>query len=341
MKSLYLFLFSFLISIKLLIAQDTFSMVAADSTTREVGSAGASCVDLFAAGFTDPSFLGDLIPDKGAINTQAFYIPTNQNNARTRMLAGDTPAQIIDWLKLNDAGGNSTIRQYGIVGFSGSNVSAAGFTGVNCNNYKNHITGNINGIYYSIQGNILSGQEVLDSMESKFRNATGDLACRLMSALQGANTVGADTRCAPNGTSSLFAFVKVAQEMDMDRNPSLNISVRTRSNSRIEPIDTLQTLFTQKHSCTVNSTNKTNFNSSIKLYPNPSSGKFIVSMNTPYNSSEMPELIVYNILGEVCFNSKIIHPHSEMDVRNLSKGLYYYQIKWNNQIYQTGKYLIE
>ncbi|HQW25226.1 MAG TPA: hypothetical protein PLV75_04695, partial [Saprospiraceae bacterium] len=59
-------------------AQDTFSIVAADSTTREVGSAGASCVDLFAAGLADPSFLGQLLPDTGAINTQAFYLPTNQ-----------------------------------------------------------------------------------------------------------------------------------------------------------------------------------------------------------------------------------------------------------------------
>ena len=49
-------LFSLFISVILstcsttLSAQDTFSIVAADSTTREVGSAGASCVDLFAAG---------------------------------------------------------------------------------------------------------------------------------------------------------------------------------------------------------------------------------------------------------------------------------------------------
>jgi uncharacterized Ntn-hydrolase superfamily protein len=192
-------------------AQDTFSIVALDSATREVGSAGASCVDLFSAGITDASFLGDLIPNIGSINTQASYLAANQNNARTRMLAGDTPAQIIAWLIANDAGGNSTIRQYGIVGFNGLIPSVAAFTGTSCTNYKNHKTGKINGIYYSIQGNILLGQLVIDSIEARFRRAPGDLACKLMAGLQGGKIIGADTRCAPNGTSTLFAFVKVSQ----------------------------------------------------------------------------------------------------------------------------------
>jgi len=129
-------------------AQDTFSIVALDSVTREVGSAGASCVDLFAAGITDASFLGDLLPNLGSINTQASYHATNQNNARTLMLAGDTPAQIIAWLIANDAQNNPSIRQYGIVGFTGLIPSSAAFTGSNCINYKNHRTGKINGIYY-------------------------------------------------------------------------------------------------------------------------------------------------------------------------------------------------
>ncbi len=221
------FIISIVLSIPslLLCAQDTFSIVAADSTTREVGSAGASCVDLFSAGISDATFLGDLLPDTGAINTQAFYLPANQNAARARMRAGDTPVQIISWLAKNDAQDNSTTRQYGIVGFTGANVSAAGFTGVNTDDYKNHITGNIDGIYYSIQGNILLSQEILDSMEYRFRNESGDLACRLMAALQGAKVVGADTRCAPDGTSSLFAFLKVAQPTDSYDNPSFSISV--------------------------------------------------------------------------------------------------------------------
>ena len=250
-------------------AQDTFSIVAADSTSRQVGSAGASCVDLFNTGFSDDSFLGDLLPDTGAINSQAFYIPANQNNARTRMRAGDDPSQIISWLAKNDIQDNSSIRQYGIVGFSGTNVSAAGFTGANTNDYKNHITGSIDGIYYSIQGNILLGQEILDSMESRFRAAEGDLACRLMAALQGAKVVGADTRCTPNGSSSLFAFVKVAEPGDTYGSPSFKLSVRTRNNAGIEPIDSLQSMFNANHACGITNVNQAKKKVTFQIQPNP------------------------------------------------------------------------
>ena len=72
-------------------AQDTFSIVCADSTTREVGSAGASCLDLIAFGIQDASFLGQLFPDTGAVNTQAMYNPQNQQRVAARMKTSDTP----------------------------------------------------------------------------------------------------------------------------------------------------------------------------------------------------------------------------------------------------------
>ena len=54
-----------LLSFTSCIGQDTFSIVAVDPKTGEVGSAGASCVDLtnfpnFATGF-----LGELFPEEG------------------------------------------------------------------------------------------------------------------------------------------------------------------------------------------------------------------------------------------------------------------------------------
>ena len=48
-----------------------------------------------------------------------------------------------------------------------------------------------------------------------------------MAAMQGANIIGADTRCAGFGTSSLFAFLKVAQTDDLPGNPSLLVAVKT------------------------------------------------------------------------------------------------------------------
>ena len=228
-----------------LLSQDTFSIVAVDSITGEVGSAGASCVDMFTTGIPTNDFLAQLIPNVGAINTQAWYIATNQINATNRMNMGDTPNEIINWLILNDIQSKPELRQYGIVAMVNGSPQAAAYTGTSTDNYKNHIIGD----NYAIQGNILLGQEVLDSMEASFLNKSGDLTCKLMAALQGANMVGADTRCSSNGTSSLFAFIKVAQPTDMFGSPSFNISVRTNNNSNIEPIDSLQTHFNLEYNC--------------------------------------------------------------------------------------------
>jgi uncharacterized Ntn-hydrolase superfamily protein len=244
MKKLLLIIFIILF-VKDINSQDTFSIVAIDSITGEVGSAGASCVDMFTTGIPTNDFLGQLIPGLGAINTQAWYIPSNQTNATNRMNMGDTPSQIIDWLVVNDVQSTPELRQYGIVAMVNGSPQAAAYTGTSTENYKNHIIGD----NYSIQGNILLGQEVLDSMEARFMNESGDLTCKLMAALQGANMAGADTRCSGNGTSSLFAFIKVAQPTDMFGSPSFNISVRTHSNSNIEPIDSLQIMFDLSHNC--------------------------------------------------------------------------------------------
>lgn len=328
-------LFSFFASIALsvsslfLCAQDTFSIVAADSTTREVGSAGASCVDLFAAGFDDDSFLGDLLPDTGAINTQAFYLPANQMAARIRMRAGDTPIQIINWLAKNDAQNNSSIRQYGIVGFSGVNASAAGFTGINTNAYKNHITGNIEGIYYSIQGNILLSQAILDSMEYRFRNEKGELACKLMAALQGANVVGADTRCAPDGTSSLFAFLKVAQPDDTYGNPSFSISLRTRDNSGIEPIDSLQVLFNAQLSCVVSDVHEPVSSKLISVYPNPASNEITIKADPSLIGSQY---IISDSSGKDLMIGTFTGDIKMVDIHRFASGMYVLRVGSSHRV---------
>jgi uncharacterized Ntn-hydrolase superfamily protein len=303
-------------------SQDTFSIVAADSLSREVGSAGASCVDLFQFGIADASFLGDLLPDTGAINTQASYLAANQNNARARMRAGDQPAQIISWLTANDVGGNSAVRQYGITGFTGTAVAAAAHTGASCLNYKNHITGNIGGIYYSIQGNILLGQNVLDSMESRFRKAQGDLACRLMAALQGAKMVGADTRCASNNTSSLFAFIKVAQPSDPYGSPSFKLTVKTANNDSIEPIDSLQTLFSTQHSCLVAAIRE-NGKAAFTVWPSPAHDELKVSAGISLNGMSFR---ISNLQGQLLLAGTLSETKIAIGVGELARGFYFLEI---------------
>ena len=108
--------------------QHTFSIVAADPTSKEVGSAGATCLDnIILNGEEGALTISDIIPGKGAINTQAWWSPFNMSAALDRMESGDSPEEIIDWLKLNDnssGGGNINDRQYGIVDINNNTLSS-------------------------------------------------------------------------------------------------------------------------------------------------------------------------------------------------------------------------
>lgn len=253
---LKIFTFLFLIlSAVLSIAQDTFSIVAIDSISGEIGSAGASCVGSSSSYPHGAAILSDVIPGVGAIHTQAAWLAANQQNAHNMMMFGNSPQEIIDYLVANDAGNNPTIRQYGIVDYNGGHPRAASFTGANCSNYKNDTSN----IYYSIQGNILLGQQILDSMQSRFLNTQGSLADRLMASLQGAKVVGADTRCADNGASSQSSFLRVARMNNQPDSLYCDLYMAYPQNLGgiypVDPIDSLQTLFDEWKLLIVNAKN--------------------------------------------------------------------------------------
>ena len=223
-------------------AQHTFSIVAVDVLTGEVGGAGATCLDnIMLKGEEGALVINDIIPGKGVIHSQAEWIPENQLAARQRMMSGESPARIIDWLVQNDsrADGKAAMdRQYGIVDLYESSSRTSAFTGGMNPSYAGHLTGP----NYSIQGNVISGPEVLKDMQRAFLNTGGDLAARLMAAMQEAKRVGADIRCAKEGVSSLSAFLRVAQPDDVNAEYgklSLDINVGHTPDG-IDPIDVLQ-----------------------------------------------------------------------------------------------------
>ena len=64
-------------------SQDTFSIVAVNPYTGEVGSAGASCI-------AGSIIISDIHPGHGAIHTQSFWIAGNQNLASEYMNLGNS-----------------------------------------------------------------------------------------------------------------------------------------------------------------------------------------------------------------------------------------------------------
>jgi len=321
MKKILLLILITALNINLTKAQDTFSICAVDPVTGEVGSAGASCVN-------DCTILTDVHPGYGVVHTQASWLSANQNYARSLMDLGLSPQAIIDSLVLHDAQNNPSVRQYGIVDLvNGGRV--ANYTGANCLNYKNHITGPT----YSIQGNILLGQSILDSMESRFLNTTGTLAQKLMAALQGANVIGADTRCASWNTSSKSAFLRVARPGDTTGVLTLNIKVLNTPFGR-EPIDSLQVLFNNWLTSVnqISAVIPENFYLS-QNYPNP----FNPTTNLEFGISELGfvSLKVYDSSGkEIAILVNENKPAGKYSVTfdgsDLASGIYYYKLESGN-----------
>ncbi len=143
--------------------------------------------------------------------------------------------------------------------------------------------------------------------------------------------VGADTRCTSNGTSSLFAFVKVAQPTDLFGNPSFILSVRTSDGEGIEPIDTLQTLFDNVHDCFYVGLNKTDdFESNFNIFPNPASNKIKVENK----SSDKYQLQLIDIRGNIIANS-YLENEIEIDVSLLPLGIYILRLSNDQHSYIT------
>jgi len=176
----------------------TWSVIAVDRKTGQIVIASATCVPQQAfAGF----------PAKGLKDVQAIIIPgvgvaaAQANVDRTRRLQkliagelnkGTDPARIIDMLKADDQ--THATRQYGIVDLKGR---MAGYSGANNGKQSLDRQGRVEGtqVYFSIQGNILAGDDVVDEAAKAFRQAKGSLTDRVMAAMEAADSRGGDRRC--------------------------------------------------------------------------------------------------------------------------------------------------
>lgn len=318
MKKSTSLLFALIISV-FCFGQDTFSIIAVDPDTGEVGSAGASCVTgIGAQGIID--IITDIIPGKGGVNSQAYVcIPnTNLQNAIVRMQAGDSPNEIITWLMGNDACAsqnfNPAFRQYGVADLDDNgNPRTAGFSGVSTDDYKE----DRQGANYSVQGNILLNQTVIDNMETNFTTTDGTLADKLMAAMQGANFAGADSRCLNAGTSSTTAYLTVYAADDTPGNPTLRLNIGEQ-NSGIEPIDLLQEAYDDFLSVQEN-----DLVQGIQIFPNPATQN--ITFNKPA-TLQIEQVTIYDILG------KVIQASSGQDIQtvtisSLVSGVYFAKIK--------------
>jgi len=157
----------------------TFSIVAFDPKTGDLGVAVAS--KFLAVGSVVPYAQAGV----GAIATQSFANTTFGPKGLALLKKGLTPSQVLKQLLANDK--DRELRQVGIVDAKGR---AAAFTGKKCLPWAGHIVGK----GFAVQGNILAREQVVKAMAKAFQETQGELAERLMTALEAGEQAGGDAR---------------------------------------------------------------------------------------------------------------------------------------------------
>ena len=157
----------------------TYSIVALDETTGELGVAVQS--HWFSVGFLVPWAKAGV----GAVATQSFVKVDYGPDGLQLMESGITAVDALKTLTSKDDG--EAVRQVGMIDIKG-NVAA--HTGSRCIKYAGHIVGK----NYSVQANMMANGTVPKAMAVAFEKTKGDLADRMMAALEAAEAEGGDIR---------------------------------------------------------------------------------------------------------------------------------------------------
>jgi len=157
----------------------TFSIVARDPATGELGVAVQS--HWFSVGPIVPWAEAGV----GAVATQPFVDPSYGKNGLDLMRAGKSAPDTLKELLEKDEG--REVRQVAMIDSQGR-VDA--WTGKNDIQAAGHIVGK----NFSVQANLMLNDKVWPAMARAFENTKGDLADRMLAALDAAQAVGGDIR---------------------------------------------------------------------------------------------------------------------------------------------------
>jgi uncharacterized Ntn-hydrolase superfamily protein len=157
----------------------TFSIVACDAHAGHMGVAVAS--KFLAVGGVVPWLQAEV----GAIATQALANTRYGPDGLAHLRGGASAREALDAVLAADAGRDD--RQAGFVDARGR---AATHTGQSCMAWA----GGRAGPGYAVQGNVLTGPDVVDAMAEAYEAASGDLADRLLLALAAGDAAGGDRR---------------------------------------------------------------------------------------------------------------------------------------------------
>ncbi|KPL19085.1 MAG: Zn-dependent protease [candidate division Zixibacteria bacterium SM23_81] len=157
----------------------TYSIVARDSVTGQLGVAVQS--HWFSVGPIVPWAEAGV----GAVATQSFAEPAYGPLGLELMRVGRSAPEALKALVSTDA--DEAVRQVAMVDTQGR---VAAHTGGRCIQAAGHHVGN----HYSVQANLMESSTVWEAMAQAYESAQGDLAERLLVALEAAEGEGGDLR---------------------------------------------------------------------------------------------------------------------------------------------------
>ena len=160
----------------------TFSIVAWDPDAQPTPEWGVAVASKFLA---VGSLVGWARAGVGAVATQALANATYGPHGLELLERGRSADEVLG--ELTGADDQREVRQLGVVDARGA---AATFTGSECFEWA----GGRAGDGYCCQGNILTGPEVVERMAEAFETTEGELARRLIAALEAGDAAGGDRR---------------------------------------------------------------------------------------------------------------------------------------------------
>lgn len=175
-------------------ASATWSIIAVDRETGEIGIAGASCT-------FDVSGIASLVPGKGAVVVQAASNYFARMQGVELMEEDATLNDILQSMKQKKF--TPSRQQYGVISLLENTLPLI----ESGNEIKGH-KGARTAKDFSVFGNILTGQNVLDDAFKTFNSMRDKpFATRLMRALNAGANAGGDKRCGKQRARSAFITI--------------------------------------------------------------------------------------------------------------------------------------
>ena len=201
----------------------TFSIIGFDPETQELG------VGVQSRAFRAGAIVPYAVAGVGAVATQASANQSYGPRAIELLREGRTPEEVVRTITGEDPG--RAVRQVAVIDTQGR---VAAHTGADRVARPNQFAGHILGTNYSVQGNTLAGRQVITEMARAYEETEGELAEKLMAALEGGEAAGGDTR------GMQAAGIYVVKPIDGDRTTDKWVDIRV--DDAVDPYKELRRL---------------------------------------------------------------------------------------------------